>query len=128
MAPPIVMSCTFQQVTPGFCEKEDMEYGRDSNPTRNTLEECLATVENAKYCVTFGSGVGAVSSMSYLLKAGDHVIVSDNVYGGTNAFFRHFITRFAVETTFVDTTDLDATKKAFKNNTTVRINYIDYLI
>lgn len=69
------MASTFEQISPGVARTENIEYGRYSNPTRDSLEKCLAKTENAKYCLSFGSGAAAISSLSYLLKAGDHVVM-----------------------------------------------------
>jgi cystathionine gamma-lyase len=67
--------------------------------------------------MTFASGLGALTTLSYLLKSGDHIITVDDVYGGTNRFFRNCANRMGIETSFVDMTDLIGTEKAFKSNT-----------
>ncbi len=66
------MSTTFKQYSPGVTAGYD--YGRSGNPTRKSLEACLAAVENAKYGLTFSSGLAALTTLNYLLKTGDHVI------------------------------------------------------
>ncbi len=66
------MATTFKQFAPG--QFAGYEYGRSGNPTRDSLEECLAPLEKAKYALTFASGLGALTTLSYLLKTGDHII------------------------------------------------------
>lgn len=112
---PIILGTTFKQDEPG--KHYGFEYGRSGNPTRNTLEETLASLEKAKHAMTFSSGLGALTTISYLLKSGDHVVLVDDVYGGTNRFFRHCASRMGIESTFVDMVDLDAIEHAFKDNT-----------
>lgn len=67
---------------------QGFEYGRSGNPTRNALEECLAALDGGKHALTFASGLGATSTIVSLLNNGEHVISSDDVYGGTNRLFR----------------------------------------
>ena len=88
------MASTFQQLSPGVSIYEDMIYSRYTNPTRSSLEECLASIENAKYCLTFGSGAGAVSSISYLLKAGDHVVMLVNTVQKCTSLRSRFLKMF----------------------------------
>ena len=73
VVPPIVMSTTFKQFAPG--QHAGYEYGRSGNPTRNTLEECLAAVENAKYALAFASGLAASTTLSYLMESGQHILL-----------------------------------------------------
>ena len=67
-----MLGTTFAQFAPGV--HAGFEYGRSGNPTRNSLEECLAPLEKAKYALTFASGLGALTTLSYLLKSGDHIV------------------------------------------------------
>jgi cystathionine gamma-lyase len=113
------MSTTFKQFEPGV--HAGYEYGRSGNPTRNALEACLAPLEKAKYALTFSSGLGALTTLSYLLKTGDHIVTVDDVYGGTNRFFRNCASRMGVDTSFVNMLDLKETEAAFKENTAVII-------
>ena len=78
----------------------------------------MAPLEKAKYALTFSSGLGALTTLSYLLKTGDHIVTVDDVYGGTNRFFRNCASRMGIETSFVDMTNLEETEKAFQSNTT----------
>lgn len=94
-------------------------YTRYDNPTRDCLNKVLAALDNAKHAVSFSSGLGCVTAIFTLLKAGDHVICGDDVYCGTSRFIREIATNFGMEYDFVDPTDLDAIKKAIKPNTKV---------
>ena len=123
---PIVLSTTFKQFGPG---EYIFDYGRSGNPTRQTLEECLAKLEKAKYGLCFSSGLGATTTVSYLLETGKHVLLCDDVYGGSNRFFRLCASRMGISTTFVDMRDLDNISNNLKDNTAVsRIFVCIYLI
>jgi cystathionine gamma-lyase len=84
--PPISMATTFKQLEPG--KPVLYEYSRCGNPTRQCLEECLASLEKAKYALTFASGLGATTTLMFILKSGDHILSIDDVYGGTGRLFR----------------------------------------
>lgn len=86
VVPPISMATTFKQLEPG--KPVLYEYSRCGNPTRQCLEECLASVEKAKYALTFSSGLGATTTLMFMLKSGDHIVSIDDVYGGTGRLFR----------------------------------------
>lgn len=96
---PISLATTFQQSTPGLATAKDdpnsfglgYEYSRTGNPTRGAFERAVATAENAKYCVAFASGSAATSAVIHLLKQGDHVLCIDDVYGGTQRYFRRIV-------------------------------------
>lgn len=115
IVPPISLSTTFKQFSPG--EHAGYDYSRSGNPTRECLEQCLAPLEKAKYALTFSSGLGATTTLSFLLKSGDHILCVDDVYGGTNRFFRQCASRMGIEATFVDMRDLAVTEASFKSNT-----------
>ncbi|KAG7310515.1 hypothetical protein JYU34_003301 [Plutella xylostella] len=115
VVPPIVTSTTFKQPAPA--EHTGFEYGRSGNPTRNTLEECLAALDGGKYGLAFASGLGATTTIISLLSSGDHVISSDDIYGGTNRLFRQVAGRMGIETTFVDFTDLKKVEQEIKETT-----------
>jgi len=117
VVPPLVMSTTFKQFAPGV--HAGYEYGRSGNPTRQVLEECLAPLEKAKHALTFSSGLGATTALSFLLEAGNHVLLVDDVYGGTNRFFRQCASRMGIESSFVDMLNLKLTEEAIKPNTTM---------
>ncbi|NP_001040113.1 cystathionine gamma-lyase [Bombyx mori] len=112
---PIVTSTTFKQPAPA--EHTGFEYGRSGNPTRNTLEECLAALDGGKYGLTFASGLGATTTLVALLNHGDHIVSSDDVYGGTNRLLRQVIARLGINTTFTDFTNIEKVKNAMQENT-----------
>ncbi|CAF3330145.1 unnamed protein product [Rotaria socialis] len=98
--PPISMATTFKQLEPG--KPLLYEYSRCGNPTRQCLEECLASLEKAKYALTFSSGLGATTTLMFMLKSGDHIVSIDDVYGGTGRLFRRCMAQMGVESSFVD--------------------------
>ncbi len=112
---PIVLSSTFAQDGPGVHRGYD--YSRAGNPTRTALEECLAAIESGKHAIAFGSGCAATTTVLLMLKSGDHVLVGDDVYGGTFRIFDKVVKDFGIEATFLDMTDLSAVKKAMRKNT-----------
>eukprot|EP00470_Lotharella_oceanica_P006764 CAMPEP_0170198486 /NCGR_PEP_ID=MMETSP0040_2-20121228/68797_1 /TAXON_ID=641309 /ORGANISM="Lotharella oceanica, Strain CCMP622" /LENGTH=367 /DNA_ID=CAMNT_0010448479 /DNA_START=666 /DNA_END=1769 /DNA_ORIENTATION=- len=79
------LATTFVQSSPG--KHTGFEYSRTGNPTRKAFEECVASLENAKYALAFASGSAATATIVNMLKSGDHVISIDDVYGGTNRYF-----------------------------------------
>jgi cystathionine gamma-lyase len=97
---PIVLATTFAQDGPGVHKGYD--YSRAGNPTRAALEQCLAALEGARHAIAFGSGCAAVTAVLLTLKSGDHVLVSDDVYGGTFRIFDQVLAQFGVDATFVD--------------------------
>jgi cystathionine beta-lyase/cystathionine gamma-synthase len=100
---PIYATSTFTQTAVG--EHKGYDYARVANPTRSALEVQLAALEEAEHCVAFGSGLGAETAIAGLLSAGDHVVVSDDTYGGTYRLFTRVLERFGIASTFVDMTD-----------------------
>ncbi|HTD37994.1 MAG TPA: cystathionine gamma-synthase [Candidatus Limnocylindrales bacterium] len=112
---PIYATSTYTQAAVG--EHKGFDYSRVANPTRNALETQLAALEEAKHCLTFASGLGAESAITALLGAGDHIVCSDDTYGGTYRLFTRVLERFGVTFTFVDMTDLGAVRAAVRPNT-----------
>lgn len=99
-------------------------YSRLGNPTNAEVEERVAILEKAEAAVSTASGIGAISSSLWTaLKAGDHVIASDTLYGCTFALLNHGLTRFGIEVTFVDVSNLEEVKNAMKANT--RVVYLE---
>jgi methionine-gamma-lyase len=95
-------------------------YSRLGNPTNSQVEEKLANLENGEAAVSTASGMGAITSVLWAkLKAGDHVVAANTLYGCTFAFINHGLTRFEVEVDFVDTTDPENVRKVMKPNTKV---------
>src|SRR6266540_7150049 len=113
--PPVFLASTFAQTAPG--KHQGFEYARSGNPTRHALEGVLASIENGTRGLAFSSGVGATDCVRKLLNAGDHVVVADDVYGGTFRIFDKTFKRFGMEFTFVDTTNVSNIKSAFTPKT-----------
>ena len=88
---PIFQTSTYAQSAPGV--HSGHEYSRTSNPTRDALQTCLASLENARYGLAFSSGMGAISTLMTLFSSGDHVVSSDDVYGGTFRVFEKVFRR-----------------------------------
>ncbi len=112
---PIVLASTFAQDGPGG--HKGWDYSRAGNPTRDALEGCLAALEGAKHAIAFGSGCAATTSVLLTLKSGDHVLVGDDVYGGTFRIFDKVVKQFGVDATFMDMTDVAKVREAIRPNT-----------
>lgn len=93
------------------------DYSRSGNPTRQALEDYIAVLEGGVRGFAFASGMAAISSTFMLFSAGDHLIVTEDVYGGTYRLLTQILSRMNIETTFVDMTDLEAVKAALQPNT-----------
>lgn len=115
VVPPISLSTTFKQDGPA--EFKMYEYGRSGNPTRDVLEKQLAAIDGAKTAITFASGLAATTAITTMLSCGDHMISMDDVYGGTNRYFRKIATKMGIEVSFVDATIPSNVEKALKPNT-----------
>jgi len=109
---PVYLSSTFELT--GIGSDKGWDYSRAGNPTRDRLEEALAALEGGKTAHAFGSGMAAISGLAASLHAGDHLICSHNVYGGTARLLDQVIRHFGIEIEYVDLTDLDALAKALK--------------
>lgn len=112
---PIYQVSTYKQEAVG--KFKGYEYSRTGNPTRHALEELIADVEYGHAGFAFGSGMAAISSVMMLFSAGDHVILTDDVYGGTYRVMNRVLNRFGLEFTFVDTGNLEEVEAAVKENT-----------
>ena len=108
---PIFQTSTYVQEELG--KHKGYEYARTQNPTRAALEGNLAAIEGGAAAFAFASGMAAINAITSMLRSGDHVIVSDNVYGGTFRLFDKVLTRYQLSFSYVDTGDLDATARAF---------------
>uniref|UniRef100_A0A8C4VW91 Cystathionine gamma-lyase n=1 Tax=Gopherus evgoodei TaxID=1825980 RepID=A0A8C4VW91_9SAUR len=115
VVPPISLSTTFKQQAPG--QHRGFEYSRSGNPTRNCLEKAVAALDGAKYCLAYASGLAATMNIAHLLKMGDTVICMDDVYGGTNRYFRKVASRMGVKITFVDCSKLECLEAAITPDT-----------
>lgn len=130
LSTPIYQTSTFvfdnaKQGGDRFALKEDgYIYSRLGNPTNTSLEEKLALLEGTEAAISTGSGIGAISAAMWTaLKAGDHVVASDTLYGCTFAYLNHGLTRYGVEVTFCDASDPKNIRKAMKENT--RVVYLE---
>ncbi len=94
-------------------------YSRSGNPTRQALEECLAALEGGRHGLAYGSGMAAIAGAMQAVKAGDHVVVADDLYGGSYRLFTQVLPRYGVQFDFVDATDPDRVAKAMRTSTRV---------
>jgi len=108
---PIYQTSTYVQEELG--KHKGFEYARTQNPTRIALERCLATLERGAEGFAFGSGMAATTTITYLLRPGDHVIASNNMYGGTFRLFDQVIRHYGVTFSFVDTSNLAGVEAAW---------------
>ena len=113
--PPIVLASTFAHERLGA--HRGFEYGRTGNPTRNTLEACLAALEGGSEALAFGSGCAAITALLQTLRPGDHVVACDDVYGGTFRLLDKVFGPLGVVTSWVDMTDLDNVRAALRDDT-----------
>ena len=112
---PIYQTSTYAQE--GLGKHKGFEYARTQNPTRSALEQNLAALEGGKACFAFASGMAATNAVMTLLQAGDHVIVSDNTYGGTFRLFDKVLRKFGVEFSYVDAREPQNVEEATKAET-----------
>jgi cystathionine gamma-lyase/cystathionine beta-lyase/cystathionine gamma-lyase/homocysteine desulfhydrase len=112
---PIYQTSTYAQ--DGLGRHKGFEYARTQNPTRTALEKNLAALENGRYGFAFASGMAATNAVATLLNAGDHVIVSDNTYGGTYRLFDKVWKRFGLEFSYVDAREPQAVEDAARAET-----------
>ena len=113
---PIYQTSTFAQKNPG---QDPYMYSRAGNPTRKALEECLAALEGAKHGLAFASGMSATDAALRLLLPGDHVVTSDDVYGGTFRIFTQVYQPYGITFSFVDIGDVEAVRAAIQPNTRI---------
>jgi len=112
---PIYQTSTYAQE--GLGRHKGFEYARTQNPTRAACEKNLAALEGARFGFAFASGMAAIDAVLRLVKAGDHVVVSDNTYGGTYRLFSRVLANYGIEFSFVDTTDPSNVEAALRENT-----------
>src|SRR5471032_916681 len=108
---PIFQTSTYVQDELG--KHKGYEYARTQNPTRAALEANLAAIEGGAAAFAFASGMSAISAVAAQLSSGDHVIVTDNTYGGTYRLFQKVLTRYGLTFSFVDTSEPAEIEKAF---------------
>ena len=112
---PIYQTATYVQDELG--KHKGFEYGRTQNPTRMVVERNIAAIEGGKAAFAFASGMAAIGAVATMLKSGDHVVVSDNTYGGTFRLFDNVLTRYQLAFSYVDTSRLDEVERAFTAST-----------
>jgi cystathionine beta-lyase/cystathionine gamma-synthase len=112
---PIFQTSTYVQTALG--EHKGYEYARTQNPTRAVLEQNVAAIEGGRAGFAFASGMAAIGAIASALASGDHVVVTDNTYGGTYRLFERVLRRASIDFTYVDTSDLEATERAFRPET-----------
>ncbi len=115
IVPPVYQSATY--VLPEVGVNKGFDYTRSSNPTRQVLEAALSEVEGAKHAACFSSGMSAVDAVVRTLSAGDHVVSSDDVYGGVSRLFNTVLQRQGFEFTYVDTSYPERVEEAIRPNT-----------
>ena len=113
---PVYQTATFTQDAVGV--HKGFDYSRSGNPTRSALEAQLADLEGAKFAVAYGSGMAAANGASFsFLSAGDHIVATKDLYGGTHRLFANVFPRYGITTTFVEMCDLEETRAAIRANT-----------
>ncbi len=115
IVPPLYQSATFVLEEVG--RDKGFDYTRSANPTRQTLEDSLAGIEGAAHCACFASGMSAVDAVLRTFEAGDHIVSSDDVYGGVSRLFNTILSRHGLEFSYVDTSFPERAAEAIKPNT-----------
>lgn len=113
--PPIYQTSTYAQTTPG-CHK-GYEYSRSANPTRTALEKALASIEDGRYGLAFGSGLAAIDAVIKLLEPGDEVISTNDLYGGSYRIFKKIFEKFGIVFHFVGMQEIAAISEKISENT-----------
>jgi cystathionine gamma-synthase len=124
VVPAIQLSTTFKQDGVGGI-RAGFEYGRSGNPTRAALEEAIAVLERGSHGLAYASGLAASQNVLYLLKPGDRLLMSDDVYGGTWRLADKVWSRYGIVTDVVDLTDLDAVAAAFRSDRPPRMVWVE---
>jgi cystathionine gamma-lyase/cystathionine beta-lyase/cystathionine gamma-lyase/homocysteine desulfhydrase len=114
---PIFQTSTYVQ--PELGKHKGYEYARTKNPTRSVLEANLAALEGGKFGHCFASGMSATDTVFRMLQSGDHVVAGENMYGGSYRLFSRVCEKFGLQFTYVDTSSVDAVKKALRPNTKI---------
>ena len=112
---PIYQTSTYAQA--GIGDHKGYEYARSGNPTRTALEECLASLENGTYGLAFASGLAAESAVLSLLKAGDHIVSCDDLYGGSFRLFERILRGYTIEASYVTANTVAEYERAIRPNT-----------
>jgi cystathionine gamma-lyase len=112
---PVYLTSTYVQTSPGV--HKGYEYSRTQNPTRHALQDCLAALEGGAHGLAFASGLAATDAILHLLDAGDHVLASDDVYGGTFRIFDKVFRRHGLEFSYVDMSDVRNVERGLRPST-----------
>ena len=112
---PIYQTATFRH--PGLGQSTGYDYSRSGNPTRQALEDGLARLEGAARGFAYASGMAAITNLLFLFKSGDHLLVTEDLYGGTYRLFEKVFQQYGLEFTYVDTSDTAAVRAAIRPNT-----------
>jgi cystathionine gamma-synthase len=112
---PIYQSAAFRH--PGLGQSTGFDYSRSENPTRSALEKTMALLEHGKHGLAFATGMGAISSIIKLFLPGDHIVISEDLYGGTFRLFNEYYSRYGFSFSWVDTSDLTKIKAALRPET-----------
>src|SRR5437762_1785222 len=112
---PIYQTSTYQQLEPGV--NRGYGYSRTEHPTRHALERNLAALEGARFGLAFASGMAAIHNVLSLLRAGDHVVTTQDLYGGAWRIFTKLFAKFGVDFTFIDSGDVAAVRRAIRPET-----------
>ena len=116
---PIHPTTTYAQ--DGLGGHKGFEYSRTGNPTRKALETCIAALEGGARGLAFASGMATLTTITFLLQKGDHVVLEENAYGGTVRYFNNVLGKLGVDATYVDASDARNVKKAWRKNTKMLI-------
>src|SRR5688572_22070846 len=112
---PIFQTSTYVQEELG--KHKGYEYARTQNPTRFALEQNIAAIEGGRAAYAFASGMAAIGAITTLLKSGDHVVVTDNTYGGTFRFFERVLRQYGLSFSYVDTSRPELIEQAVRPET-----------
>lgn len=112
---PIYQCATFRH--PGLHETTGYDYSRQNNPTREELEKSVAVLEEGKYGFAFSTGMAAIANLFELFSQGDHIVATDDLYGGSYRLFTTICKNHGIEFTFVDSSDINEIRKSIKPNT-----------
>ncbi|MCB9637976.1 MAG: PLP-dependent transferase [Myxococcales bacterium] len=115
IVPPIYQTATY--VLPEVGKSRGYDYTRSSNPTRAQLESMLAVLEGTKHAVAYASGMSAVDAIMKMFRPGDHIVSSDDVYGGVSRLFNRILSNYGIEFTYVDSSDVNNVAEAIRPNT-----------
>src|SRR5512143_2340449 len=112
---PIYQTATFRH--PGLGQSTGYDYTRSGNPTRQALEEGMARLDNGCRGFAYSTGMAAITSLLLLFRHGDHLVVTEDLYGGTYRLFEKIFQQYGLEFSYVDTSDTGAVEAAIRPNT-----------